>query len=69
MAGASLIKFVCDLCYLAVSYNAKMVCFGEGAMKLCMHENAVLLLPVNIWCGTLAFLATQHTTMCLEKKT
>ena len=52
MAGASLIKFVCDLCYLAVSYNAKMVCFGvrfgEGAMKLCMHENAVLLLPVNI---------------------
>ena len=30
------------------SYNAKMVCFGEGAMELCMHEKTVFFLPVNI---------------------
>ena len=44
---------MCDLPYLV---DARMVCFGEGAMELCMHENAVLFLPVA--CGALAFLAT-----------
>ena len=34
--------------YLADSYNAKMVCFGEGAMELCMREKAVFFLSVNI---------------------
>ena len=31
-----------------------MVCFGEGAMELCMHENPVYFFPVNIpmaWCA------------------
>ena len=36
-------------------------------MELCTHEKAVFFLPVNIvivW--SLAFLATQHTTVCLD---
>ena len=36
-------------------------------MELYTHEKAVLFLPVNmltVW--SLAFLATQHTTMCLD---
>ena len=34
-------------------------------MELCMHEKAVLFLPVNtlmVWLPT--FLATRHTTLC-----
>ena len=30
------------------SYNAKMVCFGEEAMELCMGEKAVFFLLVDI---------------------
>ena len=45
----------------------KIVCFGEGAMELCMREKAVFFLPVNIltvWSP--AFLAARHTTVCLD---
>ena len=47
--------------------NAKIVCFGEEAMELCMREKAVFFLPVNIltvWSP--AFLAARHTTVCLH---
>ena len=68
MAVANLIKFaVWRVPYFGDSYNAKMVCFGEEAMELCMHEKAVFFLPVNIltvW--SLAFLAARHTTVCLD---
>ena len=36
-------------------------------MELCMHKKAVFILPLNIltvWSP--AFLATQHTTVCLD---
>ena len=36
----------------------------EGAIELCTHEKAVLFLPVNIF-STMAFLVTQHTSVCL----
>ena len=29
------------------SYNAKMVCFGEGAVEFYMYENAIFFLFVN----------------------
>ena len=45
MASKNLIKWPT---YLADSYNAKMVYFGEGAMELCMCEKAVFFLPANI---------------------
>ena len=36
-------------------------------MELCTHEKAVFFLPVNILMVWLpAFLAAQHTTMCLD---
>ena len=66
MAVANLIKLLCGIPYLEDSYIAKMVCFGDGAMELCMHEKAAFFLPVNVltvWSP--AFLATRHTTMCL----
>ena len=53
MAVANLIKLLCGLLYLSDSYNAKMVCFVEGAMELCMYEKAVFFLSVNTliaWC-------------------
>ena len=56
-----------DVPYLEDSYNAKIVCFGEGAVELCMREKAVFFLPVNIltvWSP--AFLAARHTTVCLD---
>ena len=46
MAVVNLITFAVP--YLVDSYNAKMVCIGEGAMELCMHEIAVFFLPVDI---------------------
>ena len=67
MAVANLIKFALWRPYLGDSYNAKMVCFGEGAMELCTYEKAVFFLPVNIlmmWSP--AFLAARHTTVCLD---
>ena len=54
-------NFLCFLPYLEDSYDAKILCFGEGAMELSMHENAVFFLPVNtltVWCT--GFLG--HTT-------
>ena len=48
MAVANLINLLCGVPYLGDSYNAKIVCFGEGAMELCTHEKAVFFLPVNI---------------------
>ena len=52
-------NLVCGVPYLGDSYNAKMVCFGEGAKELCKHEKAVFFLPVNILMVWLpAFLAT-----------
>ena len=59
---------MCGVPYLGDSYNAKMVCFGERAMELCMREKAVFFLPVNIltvWSPV--FLATRHTTVCLDE--
>ena len=56
MAVANLINFAVwpTLSGLVDSYNSKMVCFGEEAMELCMHEKAILFLSVNIlmvWCA------------------
>ena len=68
MAVANLIKFSLWRTYLGDNYNAKMVCFGEGAMEVCTHEKAVFFLPVNIltvWSP--AFLAARHTTVCLDE--
>ena len=45
----------------------KIVCFFERVTELCMHENCILVLPVNIltvWCASES-LAAQHTTVCL----
>ena len=39
---------LCGVPYLGDSYNAKIVCFGEEAMELCMREKAVFFIPVNI---------------------
>ena len=64
MAVANLIKFAV---WCTLPGTAKMVCFGEGAMELCTYEKAVFFLPVNIltvWSP--AFLAAQHTTVCLD---
>ena len=61
MAGANLIKFaVWPTLPGRHLYNAKMVCFGEGAMELCMRENAIFyfFLSINTQCDTPAFLAT-----------
>ena len=37
-------NLLCGLPYLVDSYNARMVCFGEGNME---HENLVFFLSVN----------------------
>ena len=66
MAIANLIKFTMWRTYLVDSYNTKMVCFGEEAIELYMCEKAIFFLPVNIL--MLAFLATRHTTVCLDNK-
>ena len=39
---------LCGVPYLGDNYNAKVACFGEGAMELCTNEKAVFFLPVNI---------------------
>ena len=64
MAVVNLIKFAVwpGLPYLADSYNAKMVCFGEGAMELWLFS---FFLSIYSRCGVPAFLAARHTTMCL----
>ena len=67
MAIANLIRLAVWRTLLGDSYNAKLVCFGEGTMKLCTHEKTVFFLPVNIltvWSP--AFLATRPTTVCLN---
>ena len=40
MAIANLIRLAVWRTLLGDSYNAKLVCFGEGTMKLCTHEKA-----------------------------
>ena len=47
------------LLYLADSYIAKMVCFGNGVMELYMCENAVFFLPVSVAC----WLSWSHDTL------
>ena len=41
----------------------EMMYIQERTMKLCMDENAFCFF---LWCGTLAFIAVQHTSMCLD---
>ena len=47
------------------SYSAKFACFSERDIELCMHENCILVLPVEIltvWHTGPASLAAWHTT-------
>ena len=53
MAVANLSNLQCGVPYLGDSYNAKLVCFGEGAMELCTHEKAVFFLPHGVVAGFL----------------
>ena len=49
--------------YLEDSYNAKMVCFGEGAIELCTSEKAVFFIPVNmltVWCAGFVGCTTRY---------
>jgi len=49
--------------------TAKIVWFHASSMKLCMRENCIIVLPVNILihgCGTPASWATRHTTVYLD---
>ena len=64
MAVANLIKFAV-WCTLSGGQNGELWRRGHGAI---MHEKAAFFLPVNIltvWSP--AFLATRHTTMCLDQ--
>ena len=46
---------------------AKMVCFGEGAMELCMSEMLFsFFLSIYPQCGTPDFLVARRTTVCLD---
>ena len=51
-----LVQIFCDL---VDSYKAKMMCFGEGTMELCMCENAIFFLPVNVH----VWLSWPHNTL------
>ena len=41
-------NLLCGVPLVAGSYNAKITCFSKRVMELCMSENFVLVLPVNI---------------------
>jgi len=57
---------VCEVLKVESIYSTKMIPVQLGSTELHMHENCVLVLPVNILTVWHTGLATQHTTMCLD---